>query len=659
MPPPITTGLRYLTGSVRTLMLAFALLLTAGSAWAATLTYDFNNGSLQGWHNRVWDLNANGGSGGWVDLDPNVSSMPGTINNGAIQPESGDNNLFGNNGSQVDPVGGQTDNHLNTLWLRSPAFAPDGSGDLTVQMARGRAHGPAPTDEAAVSYMAADGGANTGWKGVALRNVSSGAFVLAKPRTAEGDAMVTVTFTAAELAPFVGVPCTLELINSERGGWGWLSMDNVSIPGVLRQTKLEVTAPSVTVGGSTTVTITIPSDLNVSTAVTAYLTNLNLSRITINGSAAAVVPVTFAAGAPSSQTVTVTGTALGYAALVVGCPGLDSARSGVTVLSASGLVGRWLSGSEDLLDKAGYAPAGTHDGLMSDSLVPVFSPDVPPGATGSSLDLASTMGAILISNSVSTAPGYLPTFDEATARQISVVFWAKGIPSEWNPFISKNGEGSTGWQVRRRHTSPVATFTLRGTPSEDDPYNASTFIDDFNWHHFAAVWDGVAGTRKLYVDGKLNVVLSHDFGPMGLAKASYLCLGGRVGAGSMTPGNTFLGQLYDVRIYGLPLSGSAVQSLFTANASAIVAHADSSSVDLGKTSVVSVAIPAGANASSAVTVYVTNTTPAVISLAGAVNNVATLVFPAGTPNSQTVTLTGLAQGQAQLACAATGLTGAS
>ena len=43
--------------------------------------------------------------------------------------------------------------------------------------------------------------------------------------------MVTVTFTAAELAPFVGIACTLDLINSCNGGWGWLIMGNVSIPG--------------------------------------------------------------------------------------------------------------------------------------------------------------------------------------------------------------------------------------------------------------------------------------------------------------------------------------------------------------------------------------------------------------------------------------------
>ncbi len=55
----------------------------------------------------------------------------------------------------------------------------------------------------------------------------------------------------------------------------------------------------------------------------------------------------------------------------------------------------------------------------------------------------------------------------------------------------------------------------------------------------------------------------------------------------------------------------------------------------------------------------TNTTPAIVSLAGAVGNVVTLTFPAGGATSQSLTLTGLSEGQAQLACAAAGLTSAS
>jgi len=481
--------------------------------------------------------------------------------------------------------------------------------------------------------------------------------VLAKPRTTTGDTMVTVTFTAAELAPYVGVTCTLDLINSERASWGWLSMDNVSIPGVLRQARLAVASPGVFISSNTTATVTIPSDLNATLAVTVYVTNSNPGAVTLDGSAAAVVPVTFAAGAASTQNLTVAGTSLGYAQLTIGGGGLESAKAGVTALPPSGLVGRWLTGSEDLLDKSGYSAAGTHNGAMPSGFTPVFNAlDVPPGASGSSFDAVVSAAAIIITNTVTTDGGYRPTFDDGIAMQLSVVFWAKGVPGSWNPFVSKYGEGSAGWQVRKRGGDPVAVFTLRSTGGEDDPYSGSTLIDDGVWHHFAATWDGVAGVRKLYVDGKLNNLVPNDAGPIGSASVCYLTLGGRSGAGSLSPGNVLGGQLYDVQIYGMAVSGSTVQSLFTMNSNAVVAYADTGTIDLGKTGLVSISIPPAANASAAVTVYVTNTTPAGVSLAGAVGNVLTLTFPAGGVASQSLTLTGLSEGQAQLACAAQGLT---
>ena len=185
---------------------------------------NFNDGTLQGWHNRVWDATA----GAWTDLDPNVITMPSTINGGVIMPASVDDYLYKITDGTVQPNGGENDNHLNTVWLRSPVFYLNGTGDLTAQMAKGPARTAAPANDMSVPYAAITEG---GWKGVALRRVSDGVFVLAKPRTDTGDAMITVTFTQAELAPYVGIACTLDLINSDRGGWGWLTMDNVVIPG--------------------------------------------------------------------------------------------------------------------------------------------------------------------------------------------------------------------------------------------------------------------------------------------------------------------------------------------------------------------------------------------------------------------------------------------
>jgi hypothetical protein len=189
--------------------------------------FTFNSGTLDGWSNRVWDLAANGGSGGWINLSPNATTLPPGINGGEIQPPSPNNGLFATITSQVR-VSGNIDTHLNTHWLRSPAFVLDAVANLTVDLGMGIANTTDPLDESEIPHEAVTGG---GWKGIALRRVSDGAFLIAKPRTgANNDVFRTITFTQEELEPFDGIECTLDLINSDRGSWGWIAMDNVSIP---------------------------------------------------------------------------------------------------------------------------------------------------------------------------------------------------------------------------------------------------------------------------------------------------------------------------------------------------------------------------------------------------------------------------------------------
>jgi cell wall assembly regulator SMI1 len=201
------------------------------------LAYDFDMGTLEGWNNRVWNSN------GWMDLAPNASTYSGTL-----QPASADNGLFAP-GYNAVWVNGNTDYHLNTLWLRSPQFNLNGSGDLTVYLSKGIANGPAPTKSSDVPFTAANGLNRTGWKGVALRRVSDDVFVLTKARIGNnGDDYRQVTFSQAELASVIasnpGASYTLELINSEKGSWGWITMDYVSIPGYLTPTSQVFAASS-------------------------------------------------------------------------------------------------------------------------------------------------------------------------------------------------------------------------------------------------------------------------------------------------------------------------------------------------------------------------------------------------------------------------------
>ena len=195
----------------------------------APLTYTFDDATLQGWNNRVWNGSA------WIDLAANATTYAGSL-----LPASANNGLFVPGNGAVW-VSGSTDFHLNTLWLRSPQFLLNGTGNLTVQLAKGIANTAAPANDLAVPSAAVSGG---GWKGVALRRVSDGVFVLTKARTgSSGDDFRTVTFTQSELATLnQNAAYSLELINSDRGSWGWLTMDNVSIPGRLPATNLTAVA---------------------------------------------------------------------------------------------------------------------------------------------------------------------------------------------------------------------------------------------------------------------------------------------------------------------------------------------------------------------------------------------------------------------------------
>lgn len=65
-----------------------------------------------------------------------------------------------------------------------------------------------------------------------LRTVSNNQFVVLKPKiNGNGSGYATLTFSQAELAPYANIACTLDLINADYGSWGWITMDNVTIPG--------------------------------------------------------------------------------------------------------------------------------------------------------------------------------------------------------------------------------------------------------------------------------------------------------------------------------------------------------------------------------------------------------------------------------------------
>lgn len=582
-----------------------------------TIPYDFNNG-LQGW-TQIW---------------PQLSASPP----GALW-ESG---ALGSGYDQDDPW---------SRFGRSPEFVLHGLEDLTFQLRGGQSPLDTPTTPSAIPERAINGG---GFAGVALRDVAADTYVLWKRRNGSQDAWQTGLFTTNDLAPYVipGKKYTLDYLDYNAGGWGWTYLDNVSIPGYGTRVSLETTDAAISLGyggNTTTVTVKIPEGFNLYNAVTAYVTNGNPGVVTLNGSAAAFVEVTFTAGGANSQNLTVVGTALGTAQLTAVVPGLDSASMVITVCPP--FVGHWLSGAANLSETSGYRAAGTHDGVaVGTTSALVYSTEVPPGCTGQSLDLRSGNVGVMITNSSTTDGAYLNTYDDVMRGKCTVAFWAKGFPGGWNPWLCKRGESGVGWQLRRMSGDPIAGFTMRGIDNEDG-WGSTINVNDNNWHHFAGVWDAVTGTRKLYVDGVLSHTVSNTVGQvMAMATGKHLSLGTREQSGSGYEAY-FAGLLFDVRIYSYPLSQTEVRGLMPA----AIRLASRSAVRVGGNAPLTVGIPLGANASAPVTVYLTNSQPSVLDIGGNTAAVVPVVFAAAGTNSQAVTLNGLSVGQDTLSAGAAGM----
>ena len=246
--------------------------------------------------------------------------------------------------------------------------------------------------------------------------------------------------------------------------------------------------------------------------------------------------------------------------------GTVSSNANVTILvpqapPGANLVGRWFDGTTSLADLSGFSPAGTHDafGVGTNGTNYAFTNSVPPGKTGSSLRLfgATSMG---ITNTLQTDPGYQTTFDTGLASSFSVSAWARGQPGVWNPFVSKNGE-TEGWQLRRS-AGANAVFTLRGTGGTIDPAGAAGGSGaDGLWHHYVGTYDFATATRVLYVDGIMQNTSTGDVTAYTQSPNSRLVLGGRSLPGTTPVGmietnaNFTGGNLYDVRIYNIALTG--------------------------------------------------------------------------------------------------------
>jgi len=195
--------------------------LRLGTSWAAVtpvdprLVYDFDDGTFQGW-TQITDPES-----------PHLWAVA-----------AGGDSHSGSHAVKQQIPGGDGDSPHATLWLRSPEFTLNGSGDLTLFLMGGGFNSNGiflynesdiPADS--IDTFAPEGG---GVHGVFLRNAATGDFVWQGFRPTDGINWEKVTFAAADLELLdQNATYTLDLIDSRHGTWGWCNMDTVRIPGTL------------------------------------------------------------------------------------------------------------------------------------------------------------------------------------------------------------------------------------------------------------------------------------------------------------------------------------------------------------------------------------------------------------------------------------------
>jgi autotransporter-associated beta strand protein len=208
------------------------LLLALPLSVQAVLTYNFDDGTLQGWTQVM--------SGGLINRgdSPTNSQTSGTfrydvVDNAELLSSGGVNGYLGSGSAQAQsgsyrilpkPFYNRDDNN-STLLLRSPEFYLDGSGNITAYLRGGDSGNAPPATSAGVSATTV----GNGFQGVALRRVSDNAYVLYAGRSSNGDDWQLITISQASLTPYVGQTYTLDLIDYSSGGWGWVAMDSVTV----------------------------------------------------------------------------------------------------------------------------------------------------------------------------------------------------------------------------------------------------------------------------------------------------------------------------------------------------------------------------------------------------------------------------------------------
>lgn len=187
---------------------------------ALPMAFDFDEGTR-----GDWTLTSTDGQG-----RQHFALVPPSVSSPNVTPQSGSHFI----GLHIPAFGGgyTQDGAHDTLIMRSPEFTLNGSGALAAWLSGG---GSGAVSLSGTEVDALPGvSSSDGFLGLALRNVTTGYYVLSATKSGGGNAWQQVTFTVTELGALPRDDIyTLDLIDARHGGWGWVNLDSVTVPGSL------------------------------------------------------------------------------------------------------------------------------------------------------------------------------------------------------------------------------------------------------------------------------------------------------------------------------------------------------------------------------------------------------------------------------------------
>jgi hypothetical protein len=326
-----------------------------------------------------------------------------------------------------------------------------------------------------------------------------------------------------------------------------LQYANTASEPISEATRTFATPQDWTIGGITTLGLALRGDLN-SVGTAAIYVKINSVKVDFTGTlqmspipmwAQWNIDLSKVAGVNSVKSLTIGVSGVGASGILYidnvclykTAPVVKSVDPGTTNLVA------YYAMSDNLKDSSSQGNDG----------VAVGAPTFVAGLFGKALNLNGTADSVDL--------GKKDVFNFSGSFTISL--WANigSWATQWGCVMMGNrGEDSLGWQIRRGGGTGVC-FTTRGVGNDD---MEGLTPPTGQWMNVTCVYDNVANTKTLYLNGQPNISQTTTAGAKIAATTHNTYIGARANSGNSAPESLFTGMLDEVRVYNRALTSNEV-----------------------------------------------------------------------------------------------------